>query len=41
MSVNLWVASHVDLADTPRIRSVRDLLADALRAKAAWLLGYD
>ena len=39
MQVDLWVASHRDLADTPRIRLVRDLLADALRAKSRWLAG--
>ncbi len=39
MSVDIWVASHVDLADTPRIRLVRDLLSAGLRARAGWLLG--
>jgi DNA-binding transcriptional LysR family regulator len=39
MQVPLWVASHVDLADSPRIRVVRDLLATGLAAKAAELLG--
>ena len=30
MSIKVWVASHVDLAEVPRIRAVRDMLARAL-----------
>ena len=41
LQVDLWVASHVDLADTPRIRLIRDLLADGLRAKRHWLAGEE
>lgn len=36
--VPIWVASHVDLAEVPRIRIVRDMLAKALK-EAAPLLG--
>lgn len=39
MDVPLWVASHVDLADSPRIRVVRDLLAAGLAERGAVLLG--
>lgn len=39
MEVPLWVASHVDLADSPRIRVVRDLLAAGLAGRVAALLG--
>jgi DNA-binding transcriptional LysR family regulator len=39
MQVPIWVASHLDLADTPRIRTVRDLLARGLLAQAARLTG--
>jgi len=39
MRVSLWVASHVDLADTPRIRTVRGMLAAGLQAQQGWLLG--
>lgn len=37
-SVPIWVASHVDLADVPRIRIVRDMLTTAL-SESAGLLG--
>ena len=37
--VNIWVASHADLADVPRIRGVRRMLADALAAAADRLAG--
>ena len=30
MNVDIWVASHADLADVPRIRAVRDMLVRAL-----------
>ena len=30
MAVDVWVASHTDLADVPRIRAVRDMLLRAL-----------
>lgn len=39
IEVPLWVASHVDLADSPRIRVVRDLLAAGLAARGDLLLG--
>ena len=39
MRVSLWVASHIDLADTPRVRAVRGMLAAGLRAEEAWLSG--
>ncbi len=32
LAVDIWVASHVDLADVPRIRAVRRLLVDGLAA---------
>ena len=41
MPVDLWVASHGDLADVPRIRAVRALLIEALAARADWLAGRD
>ena len=39
ISVPIWVASHVDLADSPRLRTLRTRLARALRADAATLTG--
>ncbi|MBV1866384.1 MAG: LysR family transcriptional regulator [Marinosulfonomonas sp.] len=39
MPVDLWVASHSDLADVPRIRAVRGLLVTALASKADLLAG--
>jgi len=30
MHVDVWVASHADLAQVPRIRAVRDMLLRAL-----------
>ena len=30
MRVELWVASHADLADVPRIKAVREMLFTAL-----------
>lgn len=39
MSVDLWVASHTDMADVPRIRAVREMLAAALSRDAVRLLG--
>lgn len=39
LSVDIWVACHPDLANTPRIRMVHDRLAAALAANAARLLG--
>jgi DNA-binding transcriptional LysR family regulator len=39
MPVNIWVASHTDLVDVPRIRAVRDLLTEALAADAPRLEG--
>jgi hypothetical protein len=32
MMVDVWVASHVDLTDVPRIRAVRRLLVEGLAA---------
>lgn len=37
--VAIWVASHTDLADVPRIRVVRRRLAEALAAREKELLG--
>ncbi len=39
MAVDIWVASHVDLADVPRISAVRKLLVDGLAAQADRLAG--
>ncbi len=39
ISVDIWVASHVDLADVPRIRAVRDRLVQALAEQAETLAG--
>jgi len=39
VSVDIWVASHADLVDVPRIRVVRRLLADALLLEGDRLLG--
>ncbi|GKY87867.1 LysR family transcriptional regulator [Sinisalibacter aestuarii] len=39
MRVDLWVATHHDLADVPRIEAVRRMLAEALRREAPRLLG--
>ncbi|MFN0116139.1 MAG: LysR family transcriptional regulator [Paracoccaceae bacterium] len=39
MSVPIWVASHADLADVPRIAKVRTLLAAELAREAARLAG--
>lgn len=32
MEAGIWVTSHVDMADVPRIKAVRDMLIDALPA---------
>ncbi|RYG92100.1 LysR family transcriptional regulator [Loktanella sp. IMCC34160] len=37
--VPLWVASHIDLAQAPRLRGVRARLAEALAAESDWMLG--
>jgi hypothetical protein len=39
MSVPIWVASHADLADAPRLRTLRLQLAEALRQRAPLLAG--
>jgi len=39
MSVDLWVASHADMVDVPRIRVVREMLLAALRQESARWLG--
>ncbi|MDH3264369.1 MAG: LysR family transcriptional regulator [Paracoccaceae bacterium] len=39
IAVPVWVASHADLADAPRLAAVRARLAEALRADAARLKG--
>lgn len=39
LSVNIWVASHADLADVPRIRGVSRMLSEALSADADRLAG--
>ena len=41
ISVNVWVASHVDLAKVPRISAVRDCLTKALALQSTYLLGKD
>ena len=39
MAVDIWVASHVDLVDVPRIRAVRDFLIEAISKRADALEG--
>ncbi len=39
MEVDIWVASHADLADIPRIAETRRTLCDALKAMAPRLIG--
>lgn len=39
MSVPVWVASHVDLADAPRLSAVRARISAALKAEASRLSG--
>lgn len=39
MVTDIWVASHPDMADVPRIRAVGDMLVQALGREAARLLG--
>ncbi|MCU9846887.1 LysR family transcriptional regulator [Defluviimonas sp. WL0024] len=39
LSVDIWVASHADLAEVPRIAETRRLLSEALRAIAPRLRG--
>jgi len=39
MAVDIWVASHADLVDVPRIKVVRDLLVSALAQDSARLAG--
>ena len=39
LRVNIWVASHADLADVPRIRGVRRMLSEALSNDAERLAG--
>ena len=39
MTVPIWVASHADLADAPRLRTLRMQLVQALQAQSATLLG--
>jgi DNA-binding transcriptional LysR family regulator len=39
LSVGIWVASHTDLADVPRISAVRRLLVAEMRGMAAALAG--
>jgi DNA-binding transcriptional LysR family regulator len=39
VTVPIWVASHADLADAPRLAAVRRRLGRALAAEAAWLRG--
>lgn len=41
MSVPIWVASHADLADAPRLRSLRGQLVEALKGQAALLAGLN
>lgn len=37
--VPIWVASHADLADLPRLARIRRQLGQAIRAEADWLAG--
>ncbi|WP_420858845.1 LysR family transcriptional regulator [Marivivens marinus] len=37
--VPLWVVSHVDLAEAPRLRNIRARLAAALTEETDWMLG--
>lgn len=39
MTVPIWVASHADLADAPRLRMLRMQLVQALQARSATLIG--
>lgn len=39
MPVDVWVASHSDLIDVPRIRAVRAMLVEALAVRSDWLAG--
>ncbi len=39
VQVDLWVASHHDLAELPRIKAVRRMLAEALGREGARMLG--
>lgn len=39
LCVDLWVASHADLAEVPRIARIRQFLADAIRAEGPRLAG--
>ena len=39
LTVPVWVASHADLSDAPRLSAVRARLTAALRADAARLRG--
>jgi DNA-binding transcriptional LysR family regulator len=41
VTVPVWVASHVDLSDSPRIRTLRDRLSDELVSEAHRLAGLD
>ena len=38
-NVPIWVATHAELADLPRLARIRRRLADAIRAEAPWLAG--
>ena len=40
ISVAIWVASHPDLADVPRIRTASEAISETLRANRAALLGW-
>ncbi|RME15014.1 MAG: LysR family transcriptional regulator [Alphaproteobacteria bacterium] len=39
LATEIWVATHRDLAGVPRIRLVRDMIAESLGRRAAQLLG--
>ncbi len=39
LGVDIWVASHTDLADVPRIARIRQCLTDAIRDEAGRLAG--
>jgi len=39
LAIDIWVASHVDLVDVPRIRAVRQVLVEALAQDADRLSG--
>ena len=41
MSVPIWVASHSEHADLPRLVRIRKVLSEALAARSGWLAGLE